>query len=604
MAAGRANNISTIYLYLYLYQSQVFFGNIAPSLYFFFALSPKTPRKKIPSIAMSSSTLQPEKKKPIIAIAGLGCENSTFSPARTRAADFHITRGEDVVSKYKFLDQNTTTTNISSSSSLGDSADWRGILVGNAIPGGKVTREAFEELADEIVSRLQHLVNDESSSSSYSSSSSSASPIQGLWFNIHGAMYVEGYEDIEAELLRRIRKVIGPHVVISASMDLHGNVSRELAHQVDLITCYRMAPHEDEEETRERACANLVKVLLAAEGGNEKEEGGKLRLPVKAWIPLPILLPGEQTSTRDEPAKHIYAAVPEVEAMEGVLDAAIWVGYAWADEPRNCAVVMVTGFEESVVRSGAEKLAELFWKARADFKFVAPTGNLEECINTAIASSSRPYYISDSGDNPTAGGSGDVTWSLAQILARPEFQKEDGLKVIYASLPGPEAIRIAFEAGVGATVTVTAGAEVDHIHHGPITMTGRVHSLRTGDRYAQQEAVLQVGSVFVILTKLRKPFHKEGDFRNLNLDARQGMDVVVVKIGYLEPELYDMAADWMLALTPGGVDQDLGRLGHSRIQRPMWPFDRSFEQDPDLKARIIPASHEMLSLDDAGARLW
>lgn len=535
----------------------------------------------------TASTSQP--KKPIIAIAGLGCENSTFSPARTRAADFHITRGEDVVSRYKFLDKNTTTT-----TSLGASAEWRGILVGNAIPGGKVTREAFEELAGEIVTRLQHLVDD---------SSSSSSPIQGLWFNIHGAMYVEGCEDIEAELLRRIRKVIGPDVVVSASMDLHGNVSRELAHQVDLITCYRMAPHEDEEETRERACANLVKVLLAAEGANEKE-GGKPRLPVKAWIPLPILLPGEQTSTRDEPAKHIYAAVPEVEAMDGVLDAAIWVGYAWADEPRNCAIVMVTGFEESVVRSGAEKLAQLFWKARADFKFVAPTGNLEECMNTAIASPSRPYYISDSGDNPTAGGSGDVTWSLAQILARPEFQKEDGLKVIYASLPGPEAIRIAFEAGVGATVTVTAGAEVDHIHHGPITMTGRVHSLRTGDRYAQQEAVLQVGSVFVILTKLRKPFHKEGDFRNLNLNARQGVDVVVVKIGYLEPDLYDMAADWMLALTPGGVDQDLGRLGHSRIQRPMWPFDRSFEQEPDLKARIIPASHEMLSLDDAGARLW
>jgi hypothetical protein len=29
--------------------------------------------------------------------------------------------------------------------------------------------------------------------------------------------------------------------------------------------------------------------------------------------------------------------------MENVLDAAIWVGYAWADEPRNHAVVMVTG---------------------------------------------------------------------------------------------------------------------------------------------------------------------------------------------------------------------------------------------------------------------
>lgn len=52
-------------------------------------------------------------------------------------------------------------------------------------------------------------------------------------------------------------------------------------------------------------------------------------------------------------------------------------------------------------------------------------------------------------------------------------------------------------------------------------------------------------------------------------------DIVMVKIGYLEPELYEMAADWRLALTPGGVDQDLKRLGHCRIHRPMWPFDQA-----------------------------
>lgn len=501
--------------------------------------------------------------KPVIAIAGLGCENSTFSPARTKAADFHVKRGDEVAKQYAFLDSSTT---------LGAAAEWHGTLVGSAIPGGKVTNEAFEELAGELITRLQNLLE--------------STPIDGLWFNIHGAMYVEGWEDIESELLRRIRAVIGPDVVVSASMDLHGNVSRELAHQTDLITCYRMAPHEDEQETKERACQNLVTVLT--------DSAGKPTLPIKAWISLPILLPGEQTSTRDEPAKHIYAAVPEVEAMEGVLDAAIWVGYAWADEPRNCAIVMVTGFDEDAVNSGAERLAQLFWGARADFRFVAPTGSLEECLDIAITSKARPYYISDSGDNPTAGGSGDVTWSLAKILARPEFQHEDGLKVIYASIPGPEAIDIAFKAGVGATVTVTAGAEVDHIHHGPVTMTGRVHSLRSGDRYAQQEAVLQVGSVFVILTKLRKPFHKEHDFTNLKLDARHGADIVIVKIGYLEPDLYDMADDWMLALTPGGVDQDLQRLGHSRIRRPMFPFERDFSEEPDLKAKIIPASHEAL----------
>ena len=501
---------------------------------------------------------------PVIAIAGLACETSTFTPARTLAPAFHPVRGDENIARNAFLGPGTA---------LGDAADWRGILTGHALPGGTVTRAAFEELAGEIVSRLQELV--------------ATTKLDGLWFDIHGAMVVESLEDVEYELLRRIRAVVGPDVIVSASMDLHGNVSRELAHQCDLITCYRMAPHEDTWDTRERACKNLVDVLTT--------KGGQR--PIKAWIPVPVLLPGEQTSTRDEPAKHIYAAVPEVEATDGVLDAAIWVGYAWADERRNRAAIVVTGWDMAAVKTGAEKLAKLFWDAHADFKFVAPTGSYYECLDTALASQARPYFISDSGDNPTAGGSGDVTWGLTQLLARPEFKDPSGPTVIYASVPGPEAIRIAVEAGVGATVTVTAGAEVDNIHAGPITMTGKVHSIKHGDKYAVTEVVLQVGSVFRILTKLGKPYHKECDFTELDLKPREA-DIVIVKIGYLEPELYDMAKDWMLGLTPGGVDQDLERLGHHRIRRPMFPYDKTFETEPDLSARIISLSNEPLAGPD------
>jgi microcystin degradation protein MlrC len=111
------------------------------------------------------------------------------------------------------------------------------------------------------------------------------------------------------------------------------------------------------------------------------------------------------------------------------------------------------------------------------------------------------------------------------------------------------------------------------------------------------EVVLQVGSVFAILTELRKPYHHESDFTDLNLHPRSA-DIVIVKIGYLEPELYDMAKDWMLALTPGGVDQDLERLGHHRIRRPMWPFDKKFAKQPDLKARLISISNEPLTGPD------
>jgi microcystin degradation protein MlrC len=492
---------------------------------------------------------------PQIAIAGLGIESSTFSPARTHAAAFHPQRGEEILDRYPFLAPGTA---------LRKAAEWHGALLGKSLPGGIVTADAYAELSDELIERLAALP-----------------PLDGLWFDIHGAMTVEGLDDAEAQLLARIRRVVGPDVVVSTSMDLHGNVSRELVHQSDLITCYRMAPHEDYLETKERALHNLIELLTTG-----------APLPFKAWIPVPVLLAGEQTSTRIEPARSIYAAVPEIEAEDGVIDAAIWVGYAWADEPRNHAAIVVTGNDEAVVSAGAERLARAFWNARHDFAFVAPTGTFEQCLDEALASPARPFFISDSGDNPTAGGAGDVTWGLTQLLARPEFKDPDGPVVIYASVPGPQAVDDAIRAGIGATVTVTAGAEVDDRHAGPIAMTGTVHAIRHGDRDAETEVVLRVGSVHAILTRLRKPYHHEHDFTDLNLAPREAA-VVIVKIGYLEPELYAMAADWRLALTPGGVDQDLPRLGHRRIQRPLFPFDADMPT-PDLSARIIPLSHDPL----------
>jgi microcystin degradation protein MlrC len=500
--------------------------------------------------------MSPAESLPVIAIAGLGIESSTFSPARTEAPAFHPLRGDEVFGRYPFM---------TPGSRLREAAEWHGALVGKSLPGGTVTAAAFTALSDELIERLAALP-----------------ALDGLWFDIHGAMSVEGIDDAESLLLARIRETVGPDVIVSTSMDLHGNVSRELAHQSDLITCYRLAPHEDADETKERAATNLVAHLVS----------GAPR-PLKAWVPIPVLLPGEKTSTRIEPAKSVYGAVAEVEASDGVVDAAIWVGYAWADEPRNRAVAVVTGSSAENVGAGATRLAQGFWDSRDDFAFVAPTDTFDGALDTALASTARPFFISDSGDNPTAGGAGDVSWGLTQLLARPEFTADDSPTVLYASVPGPSAIDTAVAAGVGATVTVTAGAEVDDRHSGPVTLTGVVHAIKHGDKDAETEVVIRVGGVHAILTTLRKPYHHEHDFTDLDLDPRSAA-IVIVKIGYLEPELFDMSADWILALTPGGVDQDLVRLGHHRIRRPMFPFDREMAA-PDLSPRWIPASNEPLT---------
>jgi microcystin degradation protein MlrC len=49
-----------------------------------------------------------------------------------------------------------------------------------------------------------------------------------------------------------------------------------------------------------------------------------------------------------------------------------------------------------------------------------------------------------------------------------------------------------------------------------------------------------------------------------------------------------------MALTPGGVDQNLERLEYRRINRPMFPLDREFS-DLDLSAQLIPTSDRTLN---------
>lgn len=499
----------------------------------------------------SGKQIKNPQRKPLprIAIAGISTESSTFSPALTQEDAFRTRKGDDALAAYPFL----------SPDSLDRSrASWIPTLVASASPGGAVTRETYESLVKQTLDLLKK-----------------NTPYDGLYFDIHGAMSVVGLDDPEGDFIGRIREVIGRKTIISTSMDLHGNVSWRLAQNTDLITCFRMAPHEDRIQTKKRAVDNLLSRI----------ESGKGKPAYKAWIPVPILLPGEKTSTRVEPSKSLYASLVPATAQKGIIDAAIWIGYAWADEPRNHGVVMVTGDNKARVTSTAEKLANSFWNVRSRFTFVAPTDSLHESLNKAVASNKHPFFISDSGDNPTAGGAGDVTWTLREILIRPEFKSEKGPSLIYASIPGPEVVESAIKAGVGGKVDGYAGATVDNRFAPPVRLAGTVESIGNGE----DAVVVQVGSVHVIVTKKRSAYHQENQFTNLGLNPRKA-DIVVVKQGYLVPELYDMRADWIMALTPGGVDQNLEGLTYKRIKRPMFPLDKDMKT-PDLKAKFVLSSN-------------
>lgn len=490
--------------------------------------------------------------RPRIAVAGMAIESSAYAAHRAGLRDFATLAGDDLLDRYPFLP---------AGSPLREAADWVGVFYARSIPGGAVLAEVYADFRARIVDGL--------------AAAHAAAPLDAVYLDIHGAMSVVGLQDAEGDLVTAVRAVVGPDVLVSATMDLHGNISARLFEHVDLPTCYRLAPHEDAWETRERSATTLLEHLSSG-----------VR-PVRAWVAVPILLPGEKTSTRVEPAASLYGSLAEVEQRPGITDASIWIGYAWADEPRCHASVVVTGTDPDAVRREAEAVARHLWSVREDFGFVGPPGTLEEAVERGIAAGVKPYLVSDSGDNPGAGGSGDVTWTLARLLASPELTGPGAPLTYVASIFDEVAVAELFTHALGDEVDVVAGARVDARVSGPVRISGTLSVLVEGDPHAGRIAVIAVGGLRVVVTEHRKAFHAVDDFRALGLEPTDA-DIVVTKIGYLEPTLYDVAQGWTLALTPGPVDQDLVRLGHHEIVRPMFPFD-DFDVDPDLVATVLPA---------------
>ncbi|MDN4490432.1 M81 family metallopeptidase [Demequina sp. SYSU T00068] len=489
-----------------------------------------------------------------IAIAGFGHESTMFTTYETPYEYFHLHRGAELLAEYDL------------EAILGDwneGIEWLPTLRAQGAAGGPVEPEAYDRIEAEILEGL-----------------AAAMPLDGVYLDMHGAAHVVGRDHAEERMLRKIRDLVGPDCILSMSMDPHGNLSEELASMVDLATCHRYSPHTDNQVSRERSIRNLVAVL---------RDG---RRPVRAWVRVPLLLPGERTSTQVEPGATVYALAEEASHRPGVIDAGMWVGFAWADEDRNGAAVMVTGDDEDAVTATAAELAQAYWDARERFEIVAEHGTWDEALDKALAADTpRPLWIADAGDNITAGASGDLTFALTRTLEREDFLAS-GLSIVFEGICDPESVAAAVEVGVGGVLDRAIGATVDHRFSpavaGPWTVLELVEGLM-GEGVVG--AVVDNGQVHVSLHVSRVKFTSLDDPSAWRRPYRvwhdvTGYDVVVVKNGYMFPGQKALAASTFMALTPGGTELDFSRLDFQKVWRPIFPLDHDFV--PDLAPRILP----------------
>lgn len=475
-----------------------------------------------------------------IAVGGIHIECSTYNPVLNTEADFRVTRGDEMTASpyFAFLKDYPAT--------------FLPTIHARAIAGGPVARATYEAFKAEFLERLKPLL-----------------PLDGLYLAMHGAMYVEGMEDAEGDWICAARELVGPDCTVSASYDLHGNVTQRILDALDMYSTYRTAPHIDVEATMRRSVAMLVKSL---------QTGVK---PILLWAPIPVVLPGERTSTVDEPAASLYAMLPEIDAVAGVWDASLMVGYVWADEPRATAAAILTGTDRAVLEREAKRVAQSYWDVRDRFAFGTQVGSIAECVTKAMVSPTHPVVLADSGDNPTGGGVGDRADVLAELIAK------GATDTIVAAVTDKPAVDAAFVAGVGGRIATSVGGTLDPSSP-KVAVDADVLLLVDADKPADREAVVRVGGITLVLAAKRRPYHYLADFARLRLDPRAAR-LVVVKSGYLSPELAPIANPALMALSPGVVDQFVERLPRLRKVRPTYPWDRGFAYTPavTLSARSV-----------------
>ncbi len=477
-------------------------------------------------------------------MGGIAAESCTFSPVPVRLGDLAVQRGSRLLdqARYPFL------------ATLSD-VEFLPTVQVDALPGGPLAPAAYQALRHEFVERL-----------------TAVGPLDGLYLDLHGAMSVHGMEDAEADWVHAARHAVGERCLIAVSNDLHGNPTATVAESIDILTAFRTAPHVDAPETRTRA----VELLLLA-----LRSGTRPRV-VHVWLPL--LVPGEMKTTDTEPMASLYASLPELSATPGVMEVALFAGHSWADEPRVGGSVAVTGTDLGVTEAVALSVASRYWRARSEFHFAVDAADMDTCIARARESTADTVFISDSGDNLTAGAPGDGTFALARLLAL------DVENAVLAPLHAPHAVRAFHAQDLGQELRVSLGTP-------ELEITG--HAVLLGhDPLGGATATVRTGGITVVLLERREAFTTLAHFARAGVDPL-AYQIVVVKLGYLYPELARVARVALLATTPGATDLDTSRLQYRYIRRPIYPLDADMTWQPTISVPPSRIHVERTPTDDS-----
>src|SRR5690606_30942841 len=109
---------------------------------------------------------------------------------------------------------------------------------------GPVTAALFDEMVGELLGGIER-----------------ALPADGVVLTQHGAMVAEGCLEADAEIVRRVRELVGPDLPIAVTLDFHANIGQSLLDAATIIVGYDTYPHVDLNERAREATHLLARTI-------------------------------------------------------------------------------------------------------------------------------------------------------------------------------------------------------------------------------------------------------------------------------------------------------------------------------------------------------
>jgi microcystin degradation protein MlrC len=265
--------------------------------------------------------------------------------------------------------------------------------------------------------------------------------------------------------------------------------------------------------------------------------------------------------TANEPLRSLERETRTLEKDDSVFGANMFFGHCWIDAPNTSASAVVSAADKKQAERIAKALANKLWETRKEYRFQIEAEEAEECVRRAIEGGEKRIFITDSGDNTTAGAEGDRV-DILKLMIDAKPQK----RTCVAGITNKEIINEFWSKRDGdeAFLNIIGGVKAKIKVHGEI--------LGWAKEIIGRSLTFSVGNVDVIFTELRSAFIEKGNFDKANVNLLE-YEIVVVKLGYLFEELKPYADRELFALTDGASCVELSRLGLKKIVRPMYPLE-------------------------------